>query len=52
MFLLSRSQLRASAARRAAWHGRGQPQRRSITRVCVITRTDGLTSILNRKQFL
>jgi len=36
-FLLSRLALRASTARRAAWRGRGQRQRRSPARVGVVT---------------
>jgi len=36
---LSRHQLRASAARRAAWHGRGQRQWRSPARVGEVTRS-------------
>ena len=36
--VLPRHQLRANAARRAAWRGRGQRQRRSPARVGVVTR--------------
>jgi len=36
-FLLSRHQLRVNAANRAAWRGRDQRQRRSLTRVGVVT---------------
>ena len=51
-FLLSRHQLRTSAARRAAWRGLGQHQRR-VQRVWVsyLGNAVGLTSIVDQGQF-
>ena len=46
-FPLWRYQLRPSAARRAAWRGRGQRQRRSPARVGGCGNAVGLTSILH-----
>ena len=50
-FLLSLYQLRASAARRAAWRGRGQRQRRSPALVGVVTRTARPRYSIEARQF-
>ena len=50
-FSLSRHQQRASAARRAAWHGRGQPRGRMQRMWCGRGNAVGLTLILDRGQF-